>query len=73
MLSDAEMRRFETWCLEQAASNEGIGEQLKKLGTHGELVAKRQEQETLALRIVARKLQNTEQMTIRSSGATGAV
>ena len=64
MLSDAEMNRFAAWCRQQAESNDGITEQLKKLGTHGEVVATHQERESVALRIVARKLEQTEQFSI---------
>jgi hypothetical protein len=66
MLSDSERNRFAAWCRQQAESNEGIAEQLKRLGTHGEILADRQLVEATALTLVAEKLEHTEQVTVRA-------
>ena len=68
MLSDVERDRFALWCRQQAKSNEGIIVQLKKLGTPGEIIAKQQEREAIALIMVAGKLESTEQFTIGVRG-----
>ena len=65
LLSDKERDRFLSWLEMEAESDKQMIEQTKKLGKHGEIVAKHLTAKMNAKLIVADQLRRTESMTIR--------
>ena len=68
-MTDAERKRFATWLEQDAASNAAIAKQAEKLGPAGILIAKMNRQEAMAEMIVARRLRNTESLTLGEAAA----
>jgi hypothetical protein len=63
-LSAAEREKFAAWLEQDLESSKILVNQLKKLGTGGEAVAKNRKQEMMAELIVCRRLRSIEDMTI---------
>ena len=64
LLTDQERDRFAAWLEHEAATEEGLIEQMEKLGPHFALVVQQKKLEANASLVIARKLRSTQSMSI---------
>jgi len=70
LLNDAERRRFSVWLQHEASSSLGIAEQAEKMipGPAGRLFSQRERGYAAACVLIARRLDDTESMTVGDAG-----
>ena len=65
LLTDAERDRFATWLEQEAETGELMAAQMDKMaGPHFVLLAKKERVEAMSAKIVAKKLRETQSMTV---------
>lgn len=75
LLSDKERDRFATWLEQEAADGDAMAEQMKKSAADAPVIlvlAMKERAEAFAARVIAKKLRETESMTV-GPGETGEV